>query len=319
MEKQTVPTVAIGIPVYNGGEFLREGLQSLIDQTYQDWDCVVVDNQSTDDSYSIAKEFAEKDSRIRVHKNKDFVPLVENWNNAFINASQEAKYYKLLQADDWLYPNFLEEAVKVFEKDSSVGVVSSYRLAGKQVDGCGLDVYDGNVFNGKDILFRQLTRKLDISGDITTLMFSFDHLKKLSFFPRIFNGKYHIDTELFYDICDISNVGFVFQVLSYTRRHPGSQTNTVVFRYNTFHQLNEAVLYRFKRDDKTLNKLYEEERIAYAYFYYQQRIKKNKAYEWHKQNIDRWFTPSEYLRGFIKYNSLSRFVSRLQKKLTNKF
>ena len=317
--KQTVPTVAIGIPVYNGGEFLREGLQSLIDQTYQDWDCVVVDNQSTDDSYSIAKEFAEKDSRIRVHKNKDFVPLVENWNNAFLNAHQEAKYYKLLQADDWLYPNFLEEAIKVFEQDSSVGVVSSYRLAGKQVDGCGLDVYDGKIFNGKDILFKQLTRKLDISGDITTLMFSFEHLKKLDFFPRIFNGKYHIDTELFYDICDISNVGFVFQVLSYTRRHPGSQTNTVVFRYNTFHQLNEAVLYRFKRDDKTLNKLYDKERIAYAYFYYLQRIKKNKAYEWHKQNIDRWFTPSEYLKGFIKYNSLSRFVNRLQQKLNNKF
>ncbi len=313
------PMVAIGIPVYNGGKFLREGLQSLIDQTFNDWECVVVDNQSADESYLIAKEFSKKDSRITVIRNKEFVPLVENWNNAFIQANQNAKYYKLLQADDWLYPRFLEECIEIFEKDESIGVVSSYRLAGTQVDGCGLDVNDGNIFSGKDILFKQLTRKLDISGDITTLMFSMNHLKKLNFFPRIFNGKYHIDTELFYDICNVSNVGFVFQVLSYTRRHPESQTSTVVFRYNTLHQLNEEVLYRFKGENRQLNKLYKKERIEYAYFYYMQRMKRNKAYEWHKQNIDRWFTPSEYIKGFIKYNTLSRLMNKIKNKLKNQF
>ncbi|MBE0654496.1 MAG: glycosyltransferase family 2 protein, partial [Bacteroidales bacterium] len=219
MEKSKTPAVAVGIPVYNGGKFLYEGLNSVLNQTFQDWECVVVDNQSTDDSYAIAESFAKKDPRFKVVKNKDFVPLVDNWNNAYLHSNREAKYYKLLQADDWMFPSFLEEAVKLFEEDPAIGVISSYRLAGTQVDGCGLDVNEGRVFNGKDILFKQLTRKLDISGDITTLMFSNSHLKRLDFYPRIFNGKYHIDTELFYDIIDISNVGFVYQVLSYTRRH----------------------------------------------------------------------------------------------------
>lgn len=315
MKNQEEVTVSIGVPVYNGGKFLYECLESILRQTFQDWQCVVIDNQSTDNSNQIANEFAAKDKRFKVIKNKDFVPLVENWNNAFLYANPNARYYKLLQADDWMFPNFLEECIKVFEKDQSVGVVSSYRLAENQVDGCGLDIYEGNVFEGKFILKQQLTRKLDISGAISTLMFSYKNLKRLEFYPRIFNGKYHIDTELFYDLCNISNVGFVYQVLNYTRRHPDSQTNTVVFRYNTFLQLNESVLHRFKKDDKELNSMYKKLRGVYAYYYLMQKIKKNKAFEWHQKHIDRKFTLKEYIKGFIKHNSVSKIISKAVKKL----
>lgn len=315
MKNQKPVTVSIGVPVYNGGKFLYECLESILKQTFEDWQCVIVDNQSTDNSNQIAHEFAVKDNRFKVIKNKEFVPLADNWNNAFLHANPNARYYKLLQADDWMFPSFLEECIKVFEKNKSIGVVSSYRLAGSQVDGCGLDIYEGNVFNGQKILYQQLTRKLDISGDISTLMFSYDHLKKLEFYPRIFNGKYHIDTELFYDVCDISNVGFVYQVLSYTRRHPGSQTSTVVFRYNTFLQLNEAVLFRFKKDDKELNRQYKKLRDAYACFYLMQKIKKNKAYEWHKKHIDRKFSMEEYTKGFMKHNYFSRNSAKAIKKI----
>jgi glycosyltransferase involved in cell wall biosynthesis len=314
MENEKTVTVSVGVPVYNGGKFLDECLDSVLKQSYQDWECVVVDNRSTDNSYEIALKFGSKDKRFRIIKNEEFVPLADNWNNAFIYANPNARYYKLLQADDWMFPRYLEEAVQVFNEDGSVGVVSSYRLAGTRVDCDGLDINKGRIFNGKEILYRQLTRTLDISGDITTLMFSYEHLKKLDFYPRIFNGKYHVDTELFYDVCDISNVGFVYQVLSYTRRHPDSQTNTIVFKYNTFHQLNETVLFRFKRDDKVLNKLYTKEREAYAFFYLIGKIRGNKASEWHKRHIDRWFTTGEYIKGVIKYN----FFSQLIKKIANR-
>jgi glycosyltransferase involved in cell wall biosynthesis len=314
MENTNGLTVSIGVPVYNGGLFLHECLDSILKQSLGDWECVVIDNQSDDNSYEIAREFELKDKRFKVIKNKDFVPLADNWNNAFTFANPNARYYKLLQADDWMFPNFLEEAVKVFEKDPGIGVISSYRLAGNRVDCDGLDVYDGHVFDGRDILYRQLTRTLDISGDISTLMFSYEHLKKLSYYPRIFDGKYHVDTELFYDMCDVSNVGFVYQVISYTRRHPGSQTTTTVFKYNTFHQLNETVLYRFRRDNKVLNDLYTKERESYAYFYLVQKLKNNKAYEWHKRHIDRWFTAGEYIMGILKYNP----VSMIFKKIVNK-
>lgn len=307
MKNSSHPTVAIGVPVYNGEKFLFECLDSILKQNFQDWECVVVDNQSADKSYEIALQFAEKDKRFKVIKNKDFVPLADNWNNAFLNANLNAKYYKLLQADDWMFSNFLEETVQLFKKDPSVGVISSYRLAGTIVDGCGLDVNVGSIFDGKEILYKQLTRNLDISGDISTLIFSFEHLKKLDFYPRIFNGKYHIDTELFYDIINISNVGFVYQVLSYTRRHPDSQTSQVVLKYNTFIQLNESVLFRFKENNHSLNQLYKEERHKYAWFYFVQKLKNNKGYEWHKNHIDRWFTTSEYFNGFAKYNFITKF------------
>ncbi len=315
MEESKHPTVAIGVPVYNGEKYLWECLNSVLKQNFQDWECVVVDNLSKDKSYEIAKSFEKKDRRFRVIKNKEFVPLVDNWNNAFFHSNRDAKYYKLLQADDWMFPHFLEETIKLFEMDPSVGVISSYRLAGTNVDGCGLDVNKGNIFDGQDILYKQLTRKLDISGDITTLIFSSRYLQKLNFYPRIFNGKYHIDTELFYDILNISNVGFVYQILSYTRRHPDSQTNQVVFRFNTFLQLNESVLYRFKGDDKLLNKLYHKERHKYAYFYLIQKIKNNKAFHWHKKHIDRWFTLGEYILGILKYNPFTRFGGKIVTKI----
>jgi glycosyltransferase involved in cell wall biosynthesis len=314
MEKSQHPTVAIGVPVYNGEKFLYECLNSIAKQNFQDWECVVIDNKSTDQSYNIALEFEKKDVRFKVIKNKDFVPLVDNWNNAYMHSNLNAKYYKLLQADDWMYPQFLEETIKLFEEDPSIGVISSYRLAGMKVDCCGLDVNKGRVFDGKDILYQQLTRKLDISGDISTLIFSNEYLKKLPFYPRVFDGKYHIDTELFYDILNISNVGFVYQVLSYTRRHPESQTEQIVFRYNTFHQLNEEVLYTFKNDDPLLNKLYHKERVSYAYFYLMQKLRRNKAFEWHKNHIDRYFTTGEYLEGILKNNILSKLIY----KTTNK-
>jgi glycosyltransferase involved in cell wall biosynthesis len=319
MENKNTPLVAIGVPVYNGEKYLFECLESILNQNYQNWECVVIDNQSTDKTNKIALEFEKRDKRFKVIRIKEFVPLVDNWNNAFMYANQNAKYYKLLQADDWMFHHFIEENVKLFETDPTVGVISSYRLAGTKVDCCGLDINNGRVFNGKEILFKQLTKKIDISGDISTLIFSFEYLKKLPYFPRIFDGKYHIDTELFYDLLDISNVGFVFQVLSYTRRHPDSQTNQVVFKYNTFLQLNEAVLYRTKRNDILLNRLYRKLRIKYAYFYTVNKFKRNKAYEWHKKHIDRWFTNEEYLIGILVHNPLSNLLWKIFRRVSRTF
>ncbi len=317
MGKDAKPIVSVGVPVYNGGEFLYDCLNSILNQTFEDWECIVCDNQSSDNSLEIARDFEKKDKRFKVILNEKFVPLADNWNNTFVKGNLDAKYYKLVQADDWIFPEYLEKAVKLFEKDDSIGTISSYRLAGVKVDGCGLDPNKGQVYSGNEILYKQLTRKLDISGDITNMVFSNEHLKKLSFYPRIFNGKYHVDTELFYDVLDVSNCGFIFQVLSYTRRHPDSQTNTVVFKYNTFLQYLEEVFFRFKRDNEVLNKLYRRLRVEYAYFYLKNKLLNSKSYQWHKQHIEREFTLSEYVEGVFTLNFIVKFLKWIFKKAGN--
>src|SRR5215471_4874584 len=94
------PLVSVLVPVYNCEAYLEECLESVLRQTYANWECVVVNNRSTDGTLAIAEQFAARDSRIRIHNNTEFVRVVRNHNNAFEQMSPRAKYCKLVQADD---------------------------------------------------------------------------------------------------------------------------------------------------------------------------------------------------------------------------
>ena len=63
------PLVSIGVPVYNGEQYLEECLNSILIQTYQNWECVIIDNFSTDNTNAIASEFVKKDNRFKLFKN----------------------------------------------------------------------------------------------------------------------------------------------------------------------------------------------------------------------------------------------------------
>lgn len=311
------PLVSIVIPVYNGGIYFETCLQGVFDQTYQNWECVINNNCSTDDTLSVAQKYANMDKRFRVYSNDNFVSMVENWNLACTRISKSSRYLKVMGADDWLFPESLEKMVDIMLKHPSVGLCSSYRLNDRRVDMDGLNIWDGNVYSGKDILYRQLTRTLDITGSNTTVMFSVEHLKKLQRYPVIFsNATIHEDTELEYEMMNISDVGFVFQVLSFTRRHAGAATTTTVYRHNTLLQLNEKVLWDYKGSDPLLNKLYRLCRLDYAYFMFYRTITLDKATtDWHKKRIVRKFKWHEYLLGILTRNKLSKLVQRTAKKI----
>jgi len=211
--------------------------------------------------------------------------------------------------------------VEVMEKNPSVGICSSYRLNDLTVDMDGLNIWDGNVYNGKEILYRQLTRTLDISGSNTTVMFSIEHLKKIPRFPVVFDETtYHEDTELEYEMMDVSDVGFVFQVLTYTRRHAKAHTTTEVYRYNTLLQFNEKVLHRYKGNDRKLAKLYRASRLDYTYYLFYKTITFDRAaVEWHKKYIVRKFSAIEYVAGIITRNKISKLMGRIIRKVINTF
>ncbi len=306
------PLVAIGVPVYNGGKYLRDCLDSIINQTYTNWECLISENQSKDNSLEIAEEYAKKDKRFKIYRCPEFVGHVENWNNTWLHSNMSAKYFKMVQADDMILPECLEKYLNLLEKHPEVGVASSFRLNSRHVDQGGLDIFEGNVFNGKRILYDQLTREIDISGTNTTLIFSVEHLKKLADDSGIFHGRYHVDTELFYEMSNISDVGFVYQVLTYTRRHESSGTSTEVYNWGTLHQLNEAVLYRYKGDDKLLNELYRRERLKYAYFFLNNKISRNKeVLAFHRKHIVRPFNIEEYISGIVGYNYITNLLVRI--------
>ena len=315
------PLVSIAIPVYNGGPYFDKCLESVLNQTYQNWECIINNNCSEDGTLETAKKFGEKDLRFRVYSNEKFLRMTPNWNMACSKISSNTKYLKVLGADDWLFPESIEKMVEVMERHPSVGICSAYRLNDKEVDMDGLDIWDGNVFNGKEILYRQLTRTLDISGSNSTVMFSIEHLKKIPRYPVVFDETtYHEDTELEYEMMNISDVGFVFQVLTYTRRHAKTHTTTEVNRYNTLLQLNEKVLWIYKGNDRKLCKLYSVERLKYTYFLFYKAITFDReSIKWHKKYIVRKFTFYEYILGILIFNKFSQVMIRIIKKVLNKF
>ena len=109
----------------------------MLAQTYPNWDYTICNNCSTDRTLEIAREYAAKDPRIRIHNNDTFVHVNENHNIAFRSISPQSKYCKVVAADEWIFPECIEKMVRVAEQHPSVAIVGSYGLCETKV------VFDG--------------------------------------------------------------------------------------------------------------------------------------------------------------------------------
>ncbi|MFP5021304.1 glycosyltransferase family 2 protein [Pseudonocardia phyllosphaerae] len=118
-----LPSVSVCIPVYNGEAFLAETIRSVLDQTWRDFELVILENNSSDASWEIATSF--RDPRIRVERNRETLPQGENWNRAVQLC--RAPLVKLLCADDLLHPRALELQVPPMRDDPSIALVASRR------------------------------------------------------------------------------------------------------------------------------------------------------------------------------------------------
>lgn len=118
MKRKSEPLVTLTIPMYNNERFIRQTIESILAQTYANFELLIYDDNSTDGSYEVAASF--RDSRIRVFKNKKNLGPEGNWNRAIREVG--GKYVKLICGDDILYPNCLEKQVAVFEKKSHAGI-----------------------------------------------------------------------------------------------------------------------------------------------------------------------------------------------------
>ncbi len=122
------PKVSILIPVFNRKDYVTECIQSALDQTFTDFEVVVVDNASVDGTWAICQQFAAADQRVRIFRNESNIGPVRNW----IRCAQEAKgaFSKILFSDDWLEPNCLSEMVPKLD-DSEVALVYCAARIGK--------------------------------------------------------------------------------------------------------------------------------------------------------------------------------------------
>lgn len=122
--KENMPKVSILVTVYNREKYLAGCLDSLLDLTFDDWEVVVVDDCSTDNSVRVAEKYAEADSRIRLYVNDVNLGQFKNRNRAAELATGE--YLKYLDSDDLIYPHGLGVMVWALEKFPSAGFAVSY-------------------------------------------------------------------------------------------------------------------------------------------------------------------------------------------------
>lgn len=116
------PRLSIGLPVYNGERFLRFALDSILTQTYRDFELIISDNASTDETKQICQEYASRDSRIRYVRNMENIGATANFNKVFKMGRGEL--FKWAAADDTISPTFLEKCIEVL--DSDPGIILSY-------------------------------------------------------------------------------------------------------------------------------------------------------------------------------------------------
>lgn len=115
--------VSIGLPVHNGQRYLSEALSAIQRQTYTDWDLIICDNASTDNTEEIARHAAHDDRRIKYHRNTVNKGAGPNFNLAFELA--DGQYFKWAAHDDICAPEYFEKTVRILDHRPDIALCTT--------------------------------------------------------------------------------------------------------------------------------------------------------------------------------------------------
>lgn len=224
----TGPVVSVVTPFYNVAPYLEECIRSVLAQTFGDFEYLLVNNHSTDGSREIAAALAASDARIRLIDNPRFVGQVDNYNGALAQVSPEAKYVKIVQGDDAVFPDALRLMVETAERDERIGIVASYYFEGNTVMGSGVPVGVSRV-DGRQMGRSMLLDNCYVLGSPTSVLYRASVVRSRAPFYAL--GRLHEDTEAGFEILLQHDLGFVHQILSFSRTDNVS-ISSAVRRFN---------------------------------------------------------------------------------------
>ncbi len=213
---QNNPKISVCTPVYNGEAFLAECIKGVLAQRYDNFEYIIVDNASTDKTPEIIESLVSGDSRVKVIRNPTTVPVIDNFKTCFEHCSADSQWIKYALADDYLYPNCLDEMLAVGEMSDTTGLVSAFRLYGGKLTNVGLSP-DQSIFKGPDILKQQMLRQLHVcSSSPNSLLYRRSAYEAVGGFD---NTYLHADTELAMRLLDSYDLGFAHCVFTRTGLH----------------------------------------------------------------------------------------------------
>jgi len=220
----TQPLVSVVTPFHNTAEYLSQCIESVLAQSYSDFEYILVDNCSTDGSGEIAEKYASLDSRIRLLRRTKLLTQVQNYNGALDEISGASQYFKIVQADDSIFPDCLRLMIQAFEQSESIGLVSSYWLKGNEVRGSGFP-YPTAMVPGQEMARLYLRTGIWVFGSPTAVMYRSAVAKRGQ--PFYDESRLHEDTEKCMELLGRWDFGFVHQVLSFSRADNESISSAV--------------------------------------------------------------------------------------------
>ncbi len=128
--------LSIGLPVYNGEKFIRKCLDSLLAQTFKNFEIIISDNASTDDTQKICQEYSKKDKRIRYIQQEKNIGLLPNFN--FVLEQAKNEFFMWIGVDDFVLPDYVKKNMEILASNSnvvcSVSKINPYNFSESQID-----------------------------------------------------------------------------------------------------------------------------------------------------------------------------------------
>lgn len=218
--------VSIVLPIYNGEKYMRESIDSVLAQTYQNWELLIIDDGSTDRTAEIATDYAARDPRIFYQKNPHNIRLPKTLNRGFSLA--RGAYLTWTSDDNFYYPNALERMVNALDAQKKDFVFAS------------CDVIDGNGNVVECIMVDESAKKRIVGSNPVGACFLYSRRAYQTV------GEYDPDFALVEDfdywqrICMKFDPVCISEKLYAYRWHDGALTSTM--RKDTFYRILEKCL-----------------------------------------------------------------------------
>ena len=220
MSKST-PLVSIGLPVYNGAAFLSRSLDSLLQQTQTNFELIISDNASMDETESICRAYAAKDRRVSYYRNESNIGLPANFNRVFHLST--GKYFQWATADDICQPGHLSRCVEVLERDATV-VLAYTRAMFIDAEGTPIEMKDPGwnlMSQSAKARFRYVIFAGHWNNALLGVMRA-DALSKTRLLPTYPAGDFRLlgELSLLGKLCEVQDYLF------YRRLHSGASSQT---------------------------------------------------------------------------------------------
>ena len=165
--------LSIGLPVHNGELFIERAIESILAQTFTDFELIISDNASTDSTQEICQNFSKKDDRIRIFKQEKNIGIHRNFY--FLLSQAKGKYFAWTAVDDYLDKDFMEKNLKVLESRnsivSSIGKIIPYGTESLKIDSKLIDTSNYPKFLKNYVKHGRHKKMMDtgpVSGNINT-------------------------------------------------------------------------------------------------------------------------------------------------------